>query len=30
MTTFLLISWLVLVVISYQGGVLALKKTDLL
>ncbi len=30
MTTFLLVGWLLLVVVSYQGGVLALKKTDLL
>lgn len=30
MTTFLLVSWLVLLLVSYQGGMMALKKTDLL
>jgi len=30
MNTILLISWLLVLVISYQGAVVALKKTDLL
>lgn len=30
MNTFLLVSWLVVVVASYQGALFVLKKTDLL
>lgn len=30
MNTILLISWLLVLVISYQGAIVALKKTDLL
>jgi|EPASupsiteSAE347_1022098.scaffolds.fasta_scaffold09487_3 hypothetical protein len=30
MNAILLIGWLLVLVVSYQGGVIALKKTDLL
>jgi hypothetical protein len=30
MNTILLVSWLLVIVVSYQGAVLILKKTDLL
>jgi len=30
MNTILLVSWLLVIIVSYQGAVLILKKTDLL
>jgi len=30
MNTILLVGWLVVLVVSYQGAIIALKKTDLL